>query len=69
MFLAIWQVFLVHAVFFLIGAFLGLAELGLSSVDTVILSFPSCSQEDITLDKMKPVWKVKQIPSFCYWWF
>ena len=34
-----------------------LSELGLSSVDNLILSFPSCSEDDLTLTQMQPVWQ------------
>ena len=34
-----------------------LSELGLSSVDSLILSFPPCSEDDLTLTWMQPVWR------------
>ena len=34
-----------------------LSELGLSSVDNLILSFPPCSEDDLTLARMQPVWR------------
>ena len=34
-----------------------LSELGLSSVDNLILSFPPCSEDDLTLQQMQPVWQ------------
>ena len=34
-----------------------LNELGLLSIDSLILSFPLCSEEDLTLARMQPVWK------------
>lgn len=34
-----------------------LSELGLSTVDTVILSFPPCTDHEFNLDKIKPVWQ------------
>ena len=34
-----------------------LSELGLTSVDNLILSFPLCSEDDLTLAQMQPVWQ------------
>lgn len=34
-----------------------LSELGLSSIDNLILSFPPCSEDDLTLTRMQPVWR------------
>ena len=40
-----------------ISQFAALSELGLTSVDTLILSFPPCSEDDLTLQRMQPVWQ------------
>ena len=34
-----------------------LNELGLLSVDNLILSFPPCSEDELTLKQMQPVWE------------
>ena len=36
----------------------GLEELGVTSVDTVILSLPPCTSEELTLERIQPLWKV-----------
>lgn len=36
-----------------------LSELGISSVDRVILSLPPCVEDQLTLENMKPVWQVR----------
>ena len=35
-----------------------MAELGLDSVDNVILSFPLCPAHELTLDKLQTLWEV-----------
>ena len=39
-----------------------LSELGISSMDTLIVAFPACPEEELTLDNMKPIWQVKTTP-------
>lgn len=34
-----------------------LNELGLSSVDNLILSFPPCPDDELTLSRLQPVWE------------
>jgi len=30
-------------------------------MDTLIVAFPACPEEELTLDNMKPIWQVKTI--------
>ena len=39
-----------------------LEELELTSVDIIILAFPPCPNDQLTLDNMKPVWQVGPPP-------
>ena len=44
---------------------IGLAELGIDAVDTVILALPPPSQgKDKTMDKIQNLWKVRQ--NYCF---
>lgn len=39
----------------------GLSELGIKSVDTLILSFPPTPESELTLDKIQILWQVRKL--------
>ena len=55
---AIEKSILADKFFFISYITLGLKELGIASVNTIILSFPQCPESELTLEKIQPLWEV-----------